>query len=175
MPPNYWLWNILQLHPASSDWNFTPFEKPNSKLTLERSSLLRPDVHIKYASHAHLDLLFDIYCRRIQAWWGGIAVKMGDGWCPWKGNVTSMTWPFKQKGLYLVPRNPWFPMSASDISLFPCIIVIPSWLVFMLQLTKGQESNLAHLWIGFKLWNEHELMFFWSLAAWQLKKKSMDS
>ncbi|CAK8997558.1 Hypothetical protein SCF082_LOCUS5251 [Durusdinium trenchii] len=25
-----------------------------------------PDVHIKYASHAHLDLLFDIYCRRIQ-------------------------------------------------------------------------------------------------------------
>ncbi|CAL1137948.1 unnamed protein product [Cladocopium goreaui] len=25
-----------------------------------------PDVHIKYASHAHLDLLFDTYCRRIQ-------------------------------------------------------------------------------------------------------------
>ena len=91
---------------GSSDWTFTPFEWHQlQKLTLERSSLLRPDVHIKYASHAHLDLLFDIYCRRIQAIKGdGITVKMGDGWCPWKGNLTSMTWPWKTERI--VPENP---------------------------------------------------------------------
>ena len=151
---------------------------PNWRLLV---GLLRPDVHIKYASHAHLDLLFDIYCRRIQAWWGF-------GWW-WvmddvlHRNLTSIDLTLQKKGVY--HTNLWFTILVSDISLFQWfhfrgVVFLLCWRLIPLLgclLTKGQESNLAHLRNSYKLWKQTWAHVFWipgSLpGSW--RKDYMDS
>lgn len=109
-------------------------------------SRLRPDVHIKYASHAHLDLLFDIYCRRIQAWWDRV---MGDGWCP--SQESYFQWPDASKERIVPYKSVIYDFGIWDLFqwfhfrgvLF--MLKVDSLLGCFSWLTKGQESNWAHL------------------------------